>query len=123
MFIVVTCFPVCDVVNFETTLSFLIKPFSYMTKTAGRKCKYLKNKKTKKVFFIIFKGLSVVRNCPRLESGLFNSYKDSSVFYCVLLSRSYDNGFSNFVINELLLPLKIFFLRGACISNKFTKTL
>ena len=33
MSIVIICFPICDVVNFEINLSFLIKPFSYMTKT------------------------------------------------------------------------------------------
>ena len=30
--IVIICYPVCDVINFEIYLSFLIKPFSYMTK-------------------------------------------------------------------------------------------
>ena len=28
---------------FEIDLSFLIKPFSYITKNSGQKCKYLKN--------------------------------------------------------------------------------
>ena len=36
MCIKITCFPICDVIKFEITFSFLIKPFSYMTKTSGQ---------------------------------------------------------------------------------------
>ena len=32
VFIVVVYIPACDVINFETFLSFLIKPFAYITK-------------------------------------------------------------------------------------------
>ena len=35
--IVIICFPVCEVMNFEINLSILIKPFSYMTKKSGPK--------------------------------------------------------------------------------------
>ena len=56
------CVPVCEVINFEITLGFLIKPFSYMTKKVRAKFKYVNNKKgiysKIKAFFIIFKGLS-----------------------------------------------------------------
>ena len=45
MYIVIICFLVCDIISFEIKLSFLIKPFSYMTKKSGRKLKYLQNKK------------------------------------------------------------------------------
>ena len=31
MCIVIICYPVCGVINFEINISFLIKPFSYMT--------------------------------------------------------------------------------------------
>ena len=41
----VFCCPVCDVINFEINLSFLIKSFSYIMKKSGQKSKYLKNKK------------------------------------------------------------------------------
>ena len=44
--IVIICNPVCDVINFEISLSFLIKPFSYLTKKSGQKCKYLEKEKT-----------------------------------------------------------------------------
>ena len=46
MFIVIVCFPACDVINFEITLILLIKPFFYMTKKSRQKFKYLKNKKS-----------------------------------------------------------------------------
>ena len=62
MYIVIICFSVCNIINFEINLSFLIKPFSYKTKKSEQKLKYLQKKKTFKVrwkvFFIIFKGLS-----------------------------------------------------------------
>ena len=45
IFIVVICFPVYDVVNFEINLSFLIKPIFYMAKKSGQKFKYLKSEK------------------------------------------------------------------------------
>ena len=44
----------------------LIMPFRCMTKKSRLKLKYLENEKS---FFIIFKGLSVVNNCLRLESA------------------------------------------------------
>ena len=36
MCIIITCFPVSDVIKFEITFSFRIKPFFYMTKTSGQ---------------------------------------------------------------------------------------
>ena len=38
--------PLCDILNFENSLSLLIKPFFYITKKPGQKCKYLKNEKS-----------------------------------------------------------------------------
>ena len=52
--IVITCCPVCDVINFEIFRRFLITPFFYVTKMSGQKCKYLKNEKygcSKKLYF------------------------------------------------------------------------
>ena len=37
MCIVINCFPVFEVISFETNLSFLIKPFCYVTKEVGTK--------------------------------------------------------------------------------------
>ena len=58
---VVICIPVYDVVNFETILSFLIKPLLCMTKEVSKNFNNLKMKialKLKqKAFFIIFKWL------------------------------------------------------------------
>ena len=45
MCIVIVYYPACDVINFETYLSFLIKTFSYMTKNSEHKFSYLKNEK------------------------------------------------------------------------------
>ena len=44
--IVIVCYPVFDVINFETYISFLIEPFSYMTKNSEQILKYLNNKKS-----------------------------------------------------------------------------
>ena len=65
MYIAIVCFPGCDVMNFE------IKPFLYMTKKSIQKLKYLENEKSfydKKKKFILFKELSVTKNCLRPES-------------------------------------------------------
>ena len=44
--IVIVCWPGFDVINFQTDLVFLIKPFFYMTKTSRQKFKHLENKKS-----------------------------------------------------------------------------
>ena len=46
MYIVIISCPVCDVINFEINLSFLIEPFFYVTKKSEQKSVYLKNKKS-----------------------------------------------------------------------------
>ena len=46
MFIIIICFPVCDVINFEINRSFFINLLFYKTKKSGQKCRYLKNKKS-----------------------------------------------------------------------------
>ena len=74
MYIAIDCKPSCDVMNFEINLTFLIKPFFYMTRKLRQKFKYLKNKKSfqceiKKTFFINFKGISIPKNCLRRESA------------------------------------------------------
>ena len=48
--IILVCFPVCDVINFETDFSFLIKLFFYMTKKPGQNW-------NKKSFWLNFKGI------------------------------------------------------------------
>ena len=67
------CFLGCDVINFEINLIFPTKPFFYMNKKLRPKFKYLENEKRLKVkrkaFFIIFKKLSVPKNCLRPESA------------------------------------------------------
>ena len=73
MCIAIVYFPGCGIINFEIHHIFLIKPFLYMTKKWRLKFKYLENKssfKVKwKVYFIIFKELSVPKNCLRPESA------------------------------------------------------
>ena len=69
--IIISC-PVCDVINFKINQSFLTQPFFYITKKSGEK--YISRRKRvfnmkKKAFGIIFKGLLIVRNCLRPESG------------------------------------------------------
>ena len=43
MCIVITYYPVCDVKNFVINLSFLIKPFFYMSKNSVQQFIYFKN--------------------------------------------------------------------------------
>ena len=71
MFILIICFPVYEVLNFEIKLSSLIKPFFRITKKIRTKVEYLKNEKSfyRRSFFIIFERLSATKNCLRTESG------------------------------------------------------
>ena len=73
MYIVIIIHPVYDVKNFVIKHSFLIKPFSYITKKSGQNVNVSRKKiafnMKNKGFFIIFKGLSIVRKCLRPESG------------------------------------------------------
>ena len=73
MCITIVCLPGCDVIKFEISLIFLIKPFQYMIRKSRQKFKYLENEKSFwgeiKSLFIIFKGLSVSKYCLRLESA------------------------------------------------------
>ena len=46
MCIAIIYFPVDDVINFEISLGFLMKPFSYVTKKPGQKLKNFKDKKS-----------------------------------------------------------------------------
>ena len=50
---VITCYQVCDNINFEINLGFLIRPFSYMIKKVITKIKISEERKE---IFIIFKG-------------------------------------------------------------------
>ena len=69
--IAIVCFPDCDVINVEISHIFLMKPFSYMTKTQDENLNILRTRRTfklkQKVFFIIFKGPSVAKNYLRNE--------------------------------------------------------
>ena len=44
-YVIIYC-PFCDVINKKIELSFLIKPFFFITKMSGQKRKYVKNKKS-----------------------------------------------------------------------------
>ena len=64
---------VCEVINFEIDLSYLIKPFFNLTKNSVQKCKYFKYERDFNIkvrtFFIILKGsqlLEIVSD-PRVD--------------------------------------------------------
>ena len=64
MYIAIASFPADDVINFELNLSFLIKPFFYITKKSRQKFKYPKSeksheKKNKKHFPSILKSFQL----------------------------------------------------------------
>ena len=46
MYIAIVCYPGYDVINLKINLTFLIKPFFYMTKKSRQKFKYLENEKS-----------------------------------------------------------------------------
>ena len=73
VFIVVICFPVDDVINFGINFSFPPSRFLNDQKNQDKSLNNLRTKRALKVkweaFVIIYKGLSVVRNCVRPGSG------------------------------------------------------
>ena len=77
MCIVIVSFLGCDVMNFEINFSFLIKPFSHMTKKVIS-YKNVNILRTKQAFFIIFKGFSLKKikqtilegECPTINFNL-----------------------------------------------------
>ena len=82
-YIPIVCFSGCYIAIFEIGLIFLIKPFVYRTKNS-RQNLTKRAFKVKKAFFIIFKGLSVVKNCPRPKSApLWRKY-----ITCMLFNQS-----------------------------------
>ena len=69
MFIVIVCSSVCDVINFEIYLSFLIQAvFLHDQKIQGKNLNILRAKRTfqmkQKALLIIFKGLSLKLTKP-----------------------------------------------------------
>ena len=71
--------PSCNVINFEINLILLTKSFFDLTKNSRQKFKYFENEKSfegeiKRVFFIIFKGISVAKNILGLESARLKEY-------------------------------------------------
>ena len=73
MYIIVICCPVCDILSFEINHSFLIKLFFYITKSQDKNVNISRTKRALnmkwKIFFIVFKGLSIVKNCLKPEIG------------------------------------------------------
>ena len=67
MCIAIVCLPGCDGKNFEINLAFLIKPSFCTIKSQDRNLNILRTKGERG--FIIFKGLSVTKNCFRPESA------------------------------------------------------
>ena len=70
MYIVIDYYPVCDVTNFEIYLSFLIKPFSYMSRNSEQKMKYVKKKRAFKVKKKHFSSFLKIFQLPEIVSGL-----------------------------------------------------
>ena len=114
MCIAVVCLPVCDVIDFEIYLIYLIKSFLLMTKNSVQKFKYLENEKSFwskiKAFSSFLKGFQLLKvvsdlrvifkgNVPTLEKrclllvrlcGLCNeSYYGESMKHVDIRSREY----------------------------------
>ena len=80
----IICFPSSDVISYETNLIFLIKPFFIWPKCHDKILNILGTKRTfkvKKVFFIAFKWLLVVKNCLRLESAPLKIMLTSQIYH------------------------------------------
>ena len=90
MCIVIICLPVCEVVDFKNKLSFIIKPFSYMTKKAEQKFKHLKNGKgfsheIKSLFHYFERAFLAARNLD-LRVGLLGRFPSWQKSFKLILS-------------------------------------
>ena len=91
MCIVIICYPVFDVINFELTLAFLSSRFPTWLNSQDKNVNIPSTKGAfsmkQKAFFIIFKGLSVIRNCLRQESWPWK-YSYKIILLCFVASIS-----------------------------------
>ena len=76
MCIAIICQPSCDVINFEINLTFLIKPFSYMTRKSREKFTYLESEKSfhgeiKSIFHLFKRAF----RCQKLSQTLECAFK------------------------------------------------
>ena len=99
MCITFICLPGCDVINFKIGYILLIKQFSMQkirqknqNKKSRQKLNILRTKRAFEVkwkaFFIIFKELSVTKNCLRPESAPLSWMLCKSLFNCLLRFNS-----------------------------------
>ena len=97
MCITIVCYPGSDVIKFEINLIFLIKPFCYMTKNSRQKLKDLENEKSfwseiNHHLFIIFKGLTVVKNYLRPKSAPLKLNSSHNIEPCLTGILTYLTG-------------------------------
>ena len=89
---VIACYQVCDLINFEIYLSFLIKPFSYMTKKSEQKFKYLENENSfnreiKRIFHRFKRDLSCQKFFQTWEWRVVCWSRSRSVVVCWCSSK------------------------------------
>ena len=108
IWIVIIYYP-AYIINFEINHSFLINPFSYITKRAGQKCRYLKYEKSFKI--TIYHKIKTIFHYYKGPS--FWMYKEVSLYFIMFWKRFYkcpDACFiqSNFCIMTSLWTTKTF---------------
>ena len=88
MCIAIVCWPDCDVINFKSNLTFLIKPFLYMTKKARQKLKISWERKEllrwNKKHFLLFLSdfqLPKIRKHYMIKNTIY-TMKDMSRILC-----------------------------------------
>ena len=90
-YVAVVCFLGCNIRNFEIEFIFLIKSFFYEIKKSKQTFEYLEKKELlsekNNIFFIIFKGLSVVKfilrpkSLPLIKIGTYNWIVEKNLHY------------------------------------------
>ena len=78
MCIVIISCPVCDVINFEIKLNFLIKSFSYIAKKSGWKLIFLENKKS---FQHEIKLIKIIKNTN------FKNNKNKIIIIIIIINK------------------------------------
>ena len=88
MCIAIVCWPDCDVINFKTNLTFLIKPFLYMTKNARQKLKISWERKellrwNKKHFLLFLSNFQL----PKILSDIRHYMIKNTIYTMKFMSR------------------------------------
>ena len=110
----------CDVIKFEINLTFLIKPFWYITKRSRQKLKYFENEKSfwgKVAFEVHFWIYLLNHNSLTHQTWPLDRYKKGQYFYLATSSNYSIANYAKFPVFHLFQKVNKGELKMVNISN------